>query len=277
MAEFLKTKKGIIRWLDKMRIENYRLIVDKVYGYVIDVEGSVNLANCGLQSLPVHFNHITEDFSLNRNKLTTLAGCPKEVGGSFGCLQNSLTSLAGCPQSVGEHFNCSHNQLSSLEYGPTTVLGEYNCAENLLIDLRGASSSIQASFICRKNKLTSLKGGPQIVEGDFDCTQNLLTSLEHCPQEIYGGLLAGNNQLQHLLYFPKKVGFMPTSGNVLLHNNPLLGDIQQLHFFSDFLPHHEKRVYEAQVAAERQQLEDRLGKRNIENRDPTTHTIRFKI
>ncbi len=35
------------------------------------------------------------------NKLTSLEGAPKEVGGDFVCSKNKLTSLEGAPKEVG--------------------------------------------------------------------------------------------------------------------------------------------------------------------------------
>jgi hypothetical protein len=50
-------------------------------------------------------------FSCSDNSsLTSLEGCPKEVGGYFWCYSNSsLTSLKGCPKEVGGDFYCYNN------------------------------------------------------------------------------------------------------------------------------------------------------------------------
>jgi hypothetical protein len=49
----------------------------------IDVDGDVNLFNRNLTKLPLKFNKVSGYFSCNNNKLTSLDGCPKEVGGEF--------------------------------------------------------------------------------------------------------------------------------------------------------------------------------------------------
>ena len=46
-----------------------------------DVIGNVYLHNKGLTKIPVKFNMVTGYFNCSENKLTSLEGCPKEVGG----------------------------------------------------------------------------------------------------------------------------------------------------------------------------------------------------
>ena len=58
------------------------------------------------------------DFYCSYNKLTSLAGAPKSVGGYFYCNSNQLTSLAGAPKHVGGEFDCSYNKLNSLAGAP---------------------------------------------------------------------------------------------------------------------------------------------------------------
>ena len=46
------------------------------------------------------------------NQLTSLEGCPQQVGGWFYCDNNQLTSLEGCPQEVGGGFDCRNNSIT---------------------------------------------------------------------------------------------------------------------------------------------------------------------
>jgi len=46
-------------------------------------EGVVDLSNLGLEKLPVKFKEVGRGFYCNSNKLTSLEGAPKEVGGDF--------------------------------------------------------------------------------------------------------------------------------------------------------------------------------------------------
>lgn len=83
--------------------------------YTVDHEGSISV-NGNVKfpevmgyhlKLPLKFKKVTGDFDCSCLKLTTLFGCPVEVGGDF---------------------NCTYNQLLSLEYVPLKVMG------NLILD-----------------------------------------------------------------------------------------------------------------------------------------------
>ena len=118
----------IIKWLDKMGVENY-IINDDL---TIDVKGNINLYNRGLDKFPdyIKFGRVGGYFSCYNNKLVSLEGCPVSVGGSFDCSDNHLVSLEGCPSSVSGYFSCRNNQLVSLEGCPGSVGGMFDCRNN---------------------------------------------------------------------------------------------------------------------------------------------------
>lgn len=119
-----------------------------------------------------------------------------KVSGNFDCSACHLTSLEGCPQEVGGFFNCSHNQLTSLEGCPREVGGSFSCNKNQLTSLEGCPQKIVGDFDCRNNQLTSLKGCPKEVSGCFNCDNNQLTSLKDCPQEVGGCFTCSCNNKQ---------------------------------------------------------------------------------
>lgn len=121
MNRFYKDKQQIINWLDTYEIKKYTLIPDDKYGFVVDVNGDVNLNSKDLIFIPVKFNKVIGDFFCNHNQLTSLDFCPKEVGENFYCNNNQLNSLEFCPEKVGEGFYCNNNQLNSLEFCPREV------------------------------------------------------------------------------------------------------------------------------------------------------------
>jgi hypothetical protein len=131
----------------KYKIENWTLNPDGA----VDVEGNVDLANKGLRKLPLKFGRVTGNFWCSYNQLTSLEGCPTEIGGSFWCFDNLLTSLEGCPTEIGGSFLCYYNQLTSLEGCPTEIGG---------------------IFICYNNNLTSLKGATEYIEGGVEFMPN---------------------------------------------------------------------------------------------------------
>ena len=135
---FPSTKEEIIKICQEYNIVRYTINEDMS----IDVDGDVDLWNCGLSKMPLKFNKVRGNFWCHSNSLTTLEGAPKEVGGFFTCNDNKLTTLLGGPNDVGGSFNCSNNELTTLEGAPynasTTWGGYFNCDNNKLVSLLGA-------------------------------------------------------------------------------------------------------------------------------------------
>ena len=65
----LKEKQEIEQWLNKYDIKNYELIDNKEYGYVVNVNESVNLTKKKIKKIEVKFNEINGDFNCSNNKL----------------------------------------------------------------------------------------------------------------------------------------------------------------------------------------------------------------
>ena len=105
---------------EKYGITNYTINPDGS----IDADGNVWLYNKGLTELPLTFNRVTGWFDCSRNKLTSLKGCPRWIGGNFNCYNNQLTSLEFSPDYVGGSFWCSNNQLTN-NYCDTEILGDF--------------------------------------------------------------------------------------------------------------------------------------------------------
>ena len=81
-------------------------------------DGGLFLDGVGLTSLteiPYNIVEVTGQVWLDRNKLTSLKGCPKIVGSSFLCSHNKLTTLEGCPEEVGNVFWCYDNNVKFTE------------------------------------------------------------------------------------------------------------------------------------------------------------------
>ena len=182
-----------------------------------DVDGDVNLSifpeliTDG--KLNIKFGKVSGNFDCSRcNNLTSLEGCPREVGGIFMCSNcKNLTSLEGCPEKFGKSFYCVEcENLTSLKGAPEKVGGDFSCSYcNNLKSLEGAPREVGGSFNCYGcRNLTSLEGAPEKVSGDFDChyCENL-TSLEGCPKEV-GGYFSCRNckNLTSLEGCPKEVG-----------------------------------------------------------------------
>ena len=111
-----------------MNIEQY-FKIDGTYELkdgLYNVKGDVDLIK-KVEKLPVKFGMVTGTFNCSYNMLTSLKGCPKQVGGTFYCYHNNLTNLKGAPTQIGGNFSCSKNNLTSLKGCPTHVGGHFVC------------------------------------------------------------------------------------------------------------------------------------------------------
>ena len=154
--------KIITAWLEGHNVEQYSIEKSAEYGYVVNVEGDVDLSKRKLKSIPVKFG---------------------EVKGNFDVSYNSLTSLEGSPDCILADFICNYNNLSTLEFGPWHA-GSYYCGHNKLISLEGCATQIGRDFYCNNNLLTTLEHCPERVHwmfGEFDCSHNKLTTLQYRP------------------------------------------------------------------------------------------------
>jgi len=163
-------------WLDSVVLGNW---VVNAQGKV-DVEGSVNnfFHQRSLERLPVEFGRVSSYFNVEGCKeLTTLKGCPREVGNWFSCHGcTSLVTLEGCPNVVKGWFNCSGcTSLVTLEGCPRTVEGAFDCSGcTSLVTLEGCPTEIGDDFWCRNcPQLRSLSGAPRIKRGNHQFFSNL--------------------------------------------------------------------------------------------------------
>ena len=157
----------------KYNITNYTIYSDGS----IDVDNNVDLSGKRLIKLPLKFNKVIGYFNCSYNQLTTLEGCPKEIGGYFDCSNNKLTSLEGSPKEIGGGFYCHTNLITSLEVYPKEIGSNFVCNYNLLTSLKGGPKEINGDFTCSYNKLTTLEGGPTRVGDDFYCDRNPLPDI----------------------------------------------------------------------------------------------------
>ena len=107
---FPTSEDQVVQLCKEYNIRNYSINPD----LSIDVEGSVNLDGLDLRSLPLRFSRVNGSFYCQNNYLTTLEGCPREVGEDFDCSYNQLTTLDGGPIEVGVHFDCYDNPVSEI-------------------------------------------------------------------------------------------------------------------------------------------------------------------
>ena len=207
----LKKKQNIEAWLSKYKINNYELIEDEHYGYVVNINGYVNLSNQRLKSIDVKFNIVKESFNCAWNELTTLEGCPNIIEGNFKCNNNKIKYLLGGPKLVKGNYICSNNELKSLEDCPD-VLNNLFCKNNKLTTLNYCPE-INILIDCSNNKLKNLIGLKKCKV--VDCSNNNITTLKGCPNALVS-LAANNNKLKNLKFCPQSIV------NICIANNKLI-------------------------------------------------------
>ena len=170
----------------------------KLQEFLEDITSKVRLSD---GSWRVHTN-----LDVHRRGLTSLKGLNVSiVDKSFLCNLNNLTSLEGCPREVGNDFSCIGNRLTSLKGSPEVIPGRFYCASNLLTSLEGGPKIVKCSFWCTGNRLKSLVGGPEEVDGSYRCDENDLTSLEGLPKRIGRDLYLWANLKKFTIEEVKKI------------------------------------------------------------------------
>lgn len=187
VKSFPTSKEEVEAILEKYRINNYTINSD----LTVDVDGDVDLRDENLLAIPVKFGVVSGNVKCMRNKLETLLGSPRKVGGDFNCDDNGqLSSLEGAPVEVGGDFICSRSQLSSLKSAPREVGGDFQCSGSRLKTLIGGPREIGGSFYCDSNQLTSLSGAPREIGRNLHCNSNpQLKSLDGIGQ-VHGKIIS---------------------------------------------------------------------------------------
>lgn len=210
------SKIQIDSFCEKYKIKNYTISKD----FLLTVEGDVYLGSKDKRhshnkwkELPVEFEKINGNLTLELYSLKTLKGCPKIVTGSFIIITKELSSLNFCPENIGGDFICKEIKLKSLEGGPKDVKGNYNCSGNNLQSLIGSPKKIQGDFICSHNNLTSLINAPQYIGKDFSCCHNHLNSLIGCPEYIGEDVSCSYNKLTSVEGLPSSIKALYMSHN----------------------------------------------------------------
>ena len=107
----LDTEEKVNEWLTKRgkRIGG-AWTIDK--NLRVTVDGDVDLSKTNFDRLPVNFKKVTGKFTVANSALTTLEGCPEEVGKWFNCSYTRITDFVGGPKKI----NTSGQEHSSTYY-----------------------------------------------------------------------------------------------------------------------------------------------------------------
>jgi hypothetical protein len=129
-----------------------------ITNYTINSDGTIDVDRVdieykGLVKLPLKFGRVRGSFYCSGNFLSSLEGCPKEIGIHFDCSDNELTSLENCPNKVGNSFFCGNNKLTSLVGCPEKIVGDFYCDDNKIKDFKGISEFFEGDFYCTGNPI----------------------------------------------------------------------------------------------------------------------------
>ena len=120
----LKIENGIIEGNLHLTEDNLSEFINNLTN-IKQINGYLWLSNLHLTELPYMSNIIINGhFYCFNNQLTSLIGCPNEIGGVFNCSYNKLTNLIGCTKEINGDFYCHCNNLTSLEGCPKIIKGE---------------------------------------------------------------------------------------------------------------------------------------------------------
>jgi hypothetical protein len=129
----------------------------------VDFWGSVDLEKVWSLSykgeLPIKFGRVHGGFSVRGSNLSSLSGCPDEVGENFNCSDNNLENLLSGPKRVGANFLSTYCGLKSLGGFPEFVGGDIYLSHNELWDFQGIpeySLNEGSEFFCNGNPIHSI-------------------------------------------------------------------------------------------------------------------------
>ncbi len=125
--------------------------------HVVNYIGDVFLDSLNLDTLPIQFHEATGWFTVERNHLKNLKGCPQ--------IMNSLNN----------------------------VHAEIRYSYNPLVSLEGMPQILDASVKLFSCQLKNLKYCSHTINGDFVCSSNQLNTLEYFPHHIYGYVYLRHN------------------------------------------------------------------------------------
>lgn len=175
----------------KYHLRNYTINEDGT----VDVDGDVNIVTNKGNKLLIRFGNVSGSFDCEDWDLTSLEGCPIEVGGDFNCTRNNLTTLEGAPKKVGGNFSCSDNRLTTLEGCPKKVGRNFDCNDNQLTDLKHCPTEVVETFSCMDNDLTTLEYCPIKVGMSFYVLGNKITNIDGFTTKIGSYFYCGDNPI----------------------------------------------------------------------------------
>ena len=159
-----------------------------------------------ITELPITIRNVKGIFLCQSRYFESLEGFPRYVSKSFSILQcNLITSLEGCPEEVGANFYCSGTSITDLKGAPRMV-GGFDCREcELLTSLEGLPKIIGSDLRMPRFASINFENCPNLIfPTDLrDCQLTLENGNEfkgtplHIFQTIFGSLKTFQESLDY--------------------------------------------------------------------------------
>lgn len=164
----------------------------------------LNWANPIFKGKPVV--EVTGNFNIQYSGVTSLRGCPSNIGGSFYAAKCKFKTLEFFPTSIGDSVDLSEGELESLdELNIKEIDGDFDIGKNNIKSLKGCPQRINGDFDCQWNNISSLEYGPKTVGGNYICADNNIKSLNGAPEKVNGDFNCSSNNFSTLEGGPKSV------------------------------------------------------------------------
>lgn len=128
-----------------------------------DFDGSVIITG-NITELPITIRSVKGIFLCHSRYFESLEGFPRYVSKSFSILHcNLITSLEGCPEEVGSNFYCGGTGITDLKGAPRMV-GGFNCQEcELLTSLEGLPKIIGSDLRMPRFASINFENCPNLI------------------------------------------------------------------------------------------------------------------
>ena len=104
---------------------------------LVDVVGTIELMYALDDLIPVQFGEINGNLNISNCGLKSLKGCGHTITGSLNASSNLITSLEGAPQEVGFISLNNNQELTSLEGAPSMVRTTMLITRTSITNLKG--------------------------------------------------------------------------------------------------------------------------------------------
>ena len=109
--DLLSDEESIKKALAKLYIKkNFEIVKDDRYGFVVNVDGNVELSDRQLKTIPFKFGVITGNINLSNNNLVDFRFMPDKIDGTLYIADNNLTNIDFLPTEINGGLTINDNK-----------------------------------------------------------------------------------------------------------------------------------------------------------------------